>query len=808
MDFAPFVHRAAGFDPHGYQRTIAESGLPELLQAPTGSGKSVAAVLPWLWRRLHHPDEDVRAATPRRLVVALPLRTLVEQFRSEVAAWLTNLELEDSVGLHVLLGGRREDEWRERPERESILIGSVDMLLSRALNRGYAASRFRWPMEFGLINDDSQWVFDEVQLMGAALPTSRQLQAFRDSLGTWGPTRSMWMSATVAPEWLRTVDAPDVPAPLTIGDVEPGSDLEAVVAATRRIEPLPGIAAGKAPKPKDFAASVLAEHRPGTRTLVFVNTVRRAREVATAMRRATDSDGPDVVLVHSRFRADDRARVTARATARELPDPGTVVVSTQALEAGVDVTSTTLVTETCAWTALVQRAGRCNRRGEAEGHARLLWVPPPVPAPYEAEQVERTQSLLEQHSGEAFTGQQLAELTVELPPTSAVLRRRDLEALFDTLPDLTGNDIDVSPYVRDTDERDVFVAWRDTDVAPEPQNRPDAAELLRAPLGAFRDWIGKRTDAGGWWVHDHLERRWVPGAPRLLRPGVLVVVSSRLGGYTADGGWDPSSRTPVEPVIVDSAGPATPARVDDHDQAIDDDPLSQLVGPVQLSVHLLDTQREAMALLAAVGVDGLPGRDVAAAARLHDLGKAHLVFQQLLHQHEPLDGVVLAKSHAGSGGRSDRPGFRHEAASLAALRTPDGKAAIEAVGGRDHTLVRYLVAAHHGKVRVGARPLPRRSGGRLDWTGDGHGEVVLGLAHGEELPGVDLGDDVVLPPTTLDIEALSAFAGPDTWLGEVLELLERKDLGPFRLAFLEALVVLADWRASAGPSALVEGGGA
>ena len=31
--------------------------------------------------------------------------------------------------------------------------------------RGYAMSRFRWPVDFALLHNDSQWVFDEVQLM-------------------------------------------------------------------------------------------------------------------------------------------------------------------------------------------------------------------------------------------------------------------------------------------------------------------------------------------------------------------------------------------------------------------------------------------------------------------------------------------------------------------------------------------------------------------------------------------------------------------------------------------------------------------
>jgi hypothetical protein len=54
----------------------------------------------------------------------------------------------------------------------SHLIGTQEMLLSRALNRGYGMSRARWPIHFGLLNNDCLWVMDETQLMGSGLWTS------------------------------------------------------------------------------------------------------------------------------------------------------------------------------------------------------------------------------------------------------------------------------------------------------------------------------------------------------------------------------------------------------------------------------------------------------------------------------------------------------------------------------------------------------------------------------------------------------------------------------------------------------------
>ncbi len=54
-----------------------------------------------------------------------------------------------------LWGGEESGDWDMHPEKEAILIGTQDMLVSRALNRGYGMSRYRWPMHFGLLNNDA-----------------------------------------------------------------------------------------------------------------------------------------------------------------------------------------------------------------------------------------------------------------------------------------------------------------------------------------------------------------------------------------------------------------------------------------------------------------------------------------------------------------------------------------------------------------------------------------------------------------------------------------------------------------------------
>ena len=105
------------------------------------------------------------------------------------------------------MGGEDAAGWDLHPERDAILVGTQDMPLSRALNRGYGMNRYRWPMHFGLLNNDCLWVMDEVQLMGSGLWTSAQLDWMRnDRFPSMKPCTTWWMSATIRPGFLDTLD--------------------------------------------------------------------------------------------------------------------------------------------------------------------------------------------------------------------------------------------------------------------------------------------------------------------------------------------------------------------------------------------------------------------------------------------------------------------------------------------------------------------------------------------------------------------------------------------------------------------------
>lgn len=794
--FEQMAVTASGHAPYRWQSRVAAEGLPELLAVETGAGKTAGVVLPWLWRRRLHPETAVRVATPHWLVFCLPLRVLVEQVEAAVRGWLDRLDLTDTVPLHVVMGGREDarDQWRLHPERDAIVLGTVDMLLSRALNRGYGASRFSWPIDYGLLNNGTHWIFDEVQLLGPAVATGRQLQGLRGKLQTALSTSSTWMSATINRPALHTVDSPAIDSVVTLSAEDRADERLALrLRATKTVRQVP-VDPGDKGRSAALARELVARHRPGTLSLAVLNTVRVAREVhAEVVRQIRDVP---VTLLHSRFRPGDRRERVEEALAGLDPaGPGRVVVSTQVVEAGVDVSAATLLTEAAPWPSIVQRAGRCNRDGLAED-AVLLWAEGlKNAAPYEEADVAATTVALQRLEAVACTATSLRELQVPVVrQVYAVLRRDDLIGLFDTAPDLSGNDIDIAPFIRVTEELDLQVAWRQLDgQRPGPdQETPTAGELCPVPAGKE---IRELAREGALWRLDHLargEHTWVRLTSRDVRPGIVVLAESNAGGYSPAQGWDPTLRGPVLAVGLD-----IPSGLVDVEEAIGDDRVTYATGTwVTLHDHLRDVEAEVRAILGALSPPGIGSDLVEAAAvagRLHDLGKVHPVFQRTMERSAP-EGERPSRAAGGPWAKSGGPHrprhsprfFRHELASALTL-LGDGKDALRRVA--EPELVVYLVAAHHGRVRLGIRSVPEE-----EQTGR-----VLGIAEGDSMPAVQIPGGG-LPPGRLSLAPIQLGRGDDgarSWAERSLALLAREDLGPFRLSYLEAIVRLADWRASA-----------
>lgn len=829
--------------PDFWQHKFATDTWPEVLIAPTGSGKTAGVTLGWAAHRLRIPQK-----TPRRLVWCLPMRTLVEQTAGTARAWFDRLYshgagkglLPRPQDVHVLMGGVEAARWLDSPNRPAVIIGTQDMLLSRALMRGYASSRAIWPMEFALLHLDAQWVFDEVQLMGAGRATSVQLEAFRRydagktaKEGRTRPSsaRSLWISATLEPEWLRTVDF-RTPAADAVRRVDPQQErderLRRLATAKKVLTRTP--TAPESSKTADveayvaqLARSVLDAHRPGRMTLVILNRVQRAQDLhatlAKEMKNTTTP--PTLALVHSRFRPADRRREFEKVVGRNgcAGAEDVIVVATQAVEAGVDFSAAVLFAELAPWPSMVQRFGRANRYAELDAGADVRWID--LLASVEDDKAAGALSLPYSAGDMEVAREHLQTLTdvapASLPPAGdidpprRVIRRKDLDDLFDTDSDLSGFDVDISPYVRDAEDADVRVFWRNLSSIGDKPPHPRAEELCAVPIGAARDWLKKvRKQHSPIFVRDPQWRRTdgptgaaPPGWTRLAQdpwPGLTLLADVTAGGYCETSGFTGNPKHIPRP-IVDNGEPldgstesphARHAEAGGETEVHDEDPRSEIGVQVLLSAHLMHVEAEAEALCYALEVDTDTRAAVIRAARWHDVGKVHDVFQDTMRRGlgdgEVVPEVPLAKTIK-QNLRHGRAYFRHELASALALLAQEH-------WSRDADLTAYLVAAHHGKVRMNLRALPREPAPTE--TGRADARFARGIWEGDELKPVALGGGEHWPGGRLVLSVMELGWDETTresWTERTRDLLTR--FGPFRLAWMETLVRLADWRASA-----------
>jgi len=820
-----------GYTPYPFQRRFATSeSLPELIDIPTGMGKTDAVILGWLWRRRFDPRPAIRAATPRRLVYCLPMRVLVEQTQDKAEMWLKNLGLfsekpcdsepvetsrgskwtekagqdKTRIAVTVLMGGECKDEWDLCPERDAIIIGTQDMLLSRALNRGYGMSRFKWPIHFGLLNNDCLWVMDEVQLMGVGVETSAQMQAFCKSFGTINTVQYIWMSATVGDKQLDTVDHPQPSGGWQKLSLE--SDEKGLTEVRKKFEAPKSLKKAnltlfkdneKKSYAKELAGLIKSKHRNGTLTLVVVNRVDRAQDIYKELLEQGRTE-KDATVLHSRFREGDR-----KARMRLLDEKhDRIIVATQVVEAGVDISAHTLITELAPWPSLVQRFGRCNRRGEYND-AEIVWIDidsgeeaSGLVLPYESESLEIARSLIKTITDAGPMSLAQASLSyIEPDVIRAVVRRKDFIDLFDTTPDLTGNDLDVSRFIREGEDKDVQVFWRDF-----PKDRPAGSldparreELCSVSISMMKEYLKKHVS----WIWDPLEERWKgvgeKGEVKSCRPGQVLLLHPENGGYSPTLGWtgeDDKNGTLVE---VISAKNKCQNR---DDLSMNGDQRSRIGSWVTLKDHIDHVRNEVLCLSECLDLPQNYENALQNAAFWHDVGKAHPAFQNMLLAGKSdgeswRAGGPWAKSK-GNNGRArywvesndgrviERPYFRHELVSaLAWLQTQERN-------GKDVDLVAYLIAAHHGKIRMSIRSLdqeyrptdPNRLFARGVWDGDR-------LAH---VNGI-LEEDILLNLSIMQM-------GEGSWLERMTGLRDNSWIGPFRLTLLESVLRIADWRAS------------
>lgn len=349
----------------------AKSGLPPgiySLAVPTGGGKTLAS----LAFALNH----AHAHGLRRVVVAIPYTSIVEQ-TSDVLASIFG---RGNVVEHHSQA-EADDSRETAPSRlacenwDTPLVVTTNVQLLESL---FAARTSRCRKLHRLAG--SVIVLDEAHLLPPPF-----LQPVLDALRVLVRFYGVTLLLCTATQPVLTDSARFDPRQSLRGLPPPVSiiaDPDTLYAALERVR-FEWPAEWQTPIELPTLAQQLATHAS---VLVVVNTRKDAAELVAALDRAADDGTPTLHLsaaMCGQHRADVIAQIRTRLTARRqgLDSRPLRVVSTQLVEAGVDIDFPVVFRALAGLDSIAQASGRCNREGTLGPRGGLVVVfVRPIPA--------------------------------------------------------------------------------------------------------------------------------------------------------------------------------------------------------------------------------------------------------------------------------------------------------------------------------------------------------------------------------------------------------------------------------------------
>ncbi len=337
------LRELAGFKAHDFQVEVARrllEGENVVLVSPTGSGKSWASLLAFIYARQNEiPFAD-------RLIYAFPLRTLTTALYQQYKPYLQKENLKATLQI----GGMERGEGDPFFDKGDVIFTTIDQLLSSYIGVPVSLPRRLANMPAGALVG-SCVVFDEFHLLepDKALATTLDLA---DRLKPYAQT--LLMSATFSGSGIDEIQSR---AHASKCEVSPEHIKHKDRAATRR----KFIWVGQ----QLSAEAVLDAH--GERSIAVCNTVDRATDLYRELTALAEERGvkDQILLLHARFLPEDRKATEEKLL--KLFEKGSmeraILIATQVVEVGLDISAESFHTEVAPANAVFQRAGRCARFG-------------------------------------------------------------------------------------------------------------------------------------------------------------------------------------------------------------------------------------------------------------------------------------------------------------------------------------------------------------------------------------------------------------------------------------------------------------
>lgn len=359
---------------------LTSGAWPRQVPLPTGTGKTAVLQI-WLLA-LAWSLRQGAGGIPRRLAWVVNRRVVVDQVTKEAEALLERLkawpELHDclqresssgqALAISTLRGQFADNgDWARDPSTPAVVIGTVDMIGSRLLFRGYRSGPYHRPIHAGLLGVDTLIVNDEAHLSHAFARLLTEIHRRAPTAYLEGKSfHTMLLSATLDPNkakpWNHSINEDlaeserfrttfNAPKSLNLHESE-----SKVIQAT---------------------FSRLATENPARRTLVFIEQPEKAADFAEHLAK----EGRGVELLTGTMRGLERDALASSRNFKKFLDENAPaepvwLVATSAAEVGVNLTCEKLITGLVEADRLVQRFGRLNRFGGTFGEAHVIYATP------------------------------------------------------------------------------------------------------------------------------------------------------------------------------------------------------------------------------------------------------------------------------------------------------------------------------------------------------------------------------------------------------------------------------------------------